>query len=80
MPVTAARARVKAWLEAVGAARERGEAAVQALGPISAAALAGICEGIVKEGEAAGRANRQAITQLMEDTNKLGSAEVFRRC
>ncbi|CAK0809839.1 unnamed protein product, partial [Prorocentrum cordatum] len=76
-----ARARVKAWVKAAEDARsslpkEEAERKIQEMGTISVACYAGAFEGLVAEGNAAGRTNQQQLEELAKQQNAANAQEM----
>ena len=81
-PVLLARQRVKGWVEVVQKARAEAkpEAEIAKHGTISLACVVGLVDGLVKEGEAVGRANSKALTEMRQYVDQLSinaASEIF---
>ncbi|CAK0878094.1 unnamed protein product [Prorocentrum cordatum] len=81
-PVLLARKRAKGWDEVVQEARAEAkpEAEIAKRGAISLARAVGLADGPVKEGEAVGRANSMALTEMRQHVDSLSmdaAPEIF---
>mmetsp|Transcript_102335 Transcript_102335/g.289382 ORF Transcript_102335/g.289382 Transcript_102335/m.289382 type:complete len:251 (+) Transcript_102335:109-861(+) len=79
-PIVMAKARVKAWVETATDIRKKGsdvEQNLAKLGHISLAAMAGLLEGLNAEGEAVGRANATALTELCNKLNAMDRKQLL---